>query len=117
MLSRIRQWITEVRAKRETHALAWHAVIQPKTDGLSSFQRMAAAALVEAIPAISLTRAGQREAYLTGQIPGSNAEVFIHYSQAQVVGNPELFGEFQDYNCPADLVREFVAVASRACAV
>ena len=118
MLSRFRQWLADNRARREAHARAWDNVIEPQADGLSLFQHSAATALVEAIPAISLARAGQNETYLTGQIPGSNARVFIYYSQAEVYGGPELFlGEFQDYDCPGDLVRDFVETAKRVSAV
>ena len=117
MLSRFRRWIDGIRSRRAAHSRAWVAAIEPQADGLSAFQHMATAALIESIPDIDLTRAGQSEPYFTGQIPGSKARVFIYHSQAEISGGPELFGEFQDYDCPADLVREFVAVARRAHAV
>ena len=115
MLSRFRQWLAENRARREAHARAWDSVIEPKADGLSPFQHMAADALCKAIPSIELARTGQSETYLTGSIAGGNAKVFIYHCQAEVFGGPELFpGEYQDYDCPDDLIRDFVATARRA---
>ena len=80
MLSRIRQWITEVRAKRETHALAWHAAIQPKLTGCLSFQRMAAAALVVGDSSHFANSSWPERGVSHCSIPGSNAEVLIYYS-------------------------------------
>ena len=118
ILSRFRQWIAVSRASRDAHARAWDSVIEPKAHDLSAFQHMAADALSKAMPSVELAPAGQTETYLTGTIPGGTAKVFIYHCQAEVAGGPELFsGEYQDYDCPDDLIRDFVAAAKRAGAV
>jgi hypothetical protein len=92
-------------------------LIDPDERGISEFQTMAASAILEAIPGLLLSPAGEHETYLTGQLPGSSATIFIYHSQAEVFGGPELFpGEYQDFDAPADLIRDFVSAAKRAVA-
>lgn len=115
MPSWLAKFFKQRRRRSEAHLAAWQSAVTPAFDQLSQFQYDAWSALRTEFPEIDLSTSGQTELYLTGHIPGTDAVVFLYLDQAEVKAKSfEFSGEHYDYDSPADLIRDFVAVAKRA---
>lgn len=90
--------------------MAWDPVVAPGADGFTPFQRQTEAAFQALVPNAPLTRAGVREAFLTGPIPGSTAVVFIYLDGAEVSGGANsLRAERWDFETPDALMEACLA--------
>ena len=69
--------------------------------------------LVASIGPVSLQQAGINETYLTGKLPGTEADIYIYSDGAQIHnGSKVIFmAEREDHATPQALIQQFAAAA------
>ena len=111
MLGKLQRWMQRNREWHEGQNLLWPTSVAVGPDGLTSFQNEVTRQLAAALAVIPLQRAGAREIFLTGQVPGTDAVVFIYPDGAQIHRGSKVvyLAERADFSEPQQLIRDFVA--------
>lgn len=88
---------------------AWLGQDAPDSEGVTSFQRAAVAALQREFSGLAFSAAGSKEPYLCGGLPGADATLFIYKDGAQLQAHTVGFrAERWDYESPSALIEELV---------
>lgn len=92
----------------------WASMLSTDRQGLTKFQHLVRAELEAALGPLPLEIKGGKERYLTGALPRTGTIVFIYEDGAQLQGGPAEFqAERWDYDSPAALISQLVALASK----
>jgi len=118
MFNWLKRWRESSREWSYGQNVVWPTFLSVDANGLTRFQQEAIEQLVASIGPVQLEKAGTKETYLTGKLPGTEAIVFIYADGAQIHNKPKVIfmAEREDHATPQELLKQFVASARTAVA-